>query len=263
MVFNKRLHAFSSQKKSLAFICAVPLLLATAFVYVPCPVCHGVGTISSYGMEHITLVDSPVIVSMPQPQKIYCGSWLEYRVEVIITLQNHGDQDVAGFVMLQLTDPISGYSSELCGVAIFASAGKISPQQVTTPIQMPVSESFAKPIVLASVPEDITTCKECNGAGKVVLNAWFLSKKRFELNDKRFSFGERFPDVPHEESKEDWIWVPSLDINYKPILDDSGFPILEQVEDFGGTWVIALDDYGNPILDGNSQIILIYVLFWT
>jgi len=251
------------QKKILAFLGFVPLLLATAWIPASCPACHGTGTISSYGMEYITLLGEPNIVSSPQPQKIYCGSWLVYHRDIILTLQNNGDKDVSGFIILQMIDPVSNYTSAPQTVAVFVSAGQIAPQQVHAVLEMPTDESYALPILLASIPDDNHTCEECNGTGKVMLNNWMLSKKRWELSNKRISFGERPPDIPYEEDREGWIWVPMLDLNDKLILGDDGFPIYVQIEDLGGAWIIAIDDNGEPILDPNGTPIQIFISHWS
>ena len=262
MTLNLGKRRLSIQKKIFAFFGIIPLLLTTAYFPITCPACNGTGIISDYGMEYITLLGEPSIISSPPPQKLYCGSWLKYRMEILLTLQNHGSQDVSGFIMLQLVDPISGHQSDSKNAAVFASAGLIEQQQVSVELEMPVGESFALPTILASVPDDHHTCKECNGTGKVALNAFFLSKKRWELDNTNISFGARPPDSVDHPDKEDWMWIPQLDFYNKPVMDDNGFPIYVQVEEFDGSWVQALNDDGTPMLDGNGQSFLIYLMNW-
>ena len=265
MALNLGKHKFTLQKKAVAFFGIVPLLLVTAWIPVPCPACHGSGAISSHGMAYVTLAEPPVVTTSGAPQKIYCDSWLLYKTGIILTLQNDGDQDASGFVVLRWTDPVSGYLSETQTVAISASAGKITQQRVSVVLTMPEAESSGTlPKVLVTIPDDRHPCDECNGSGKVMLNTWLSSKKRWELSNSQVVLGENTIDVPHEEDLEDWLWIPILDENDKPILDGNGFPLREYVEDHGGIWQDAVDENGNPMLDGNGNQIKIYIMnsFW-
>jgi len=157
-----------------------------------------------------------------------------------------------------MVDPISEYKSDVRSVAIYVGAGLVSRQQVHVSFDIPTEESKSTPTIIANIPSDDCTCKECNGTGKVKLNAWALFKKRGELSNKQISSEERLPDFPYEEDRN-WIWVPMLDLNDKPILGDDGFPIMIQIEDLGGSWVLALDDDGSPILDANGTPIQIFI----
>src|SRR5512137_2304011 len=96
------------QKKHLAFFTIVPLLLTTALLKVPCPVCEGKGTVSNTGMNNVRVIDVASTI-----QDIYvmdtCLNYRIYEVDVTVTLQNDSSkQGARGFVRLVLIDNTRG-----------------------------------------------------------------------------------------------------------------------------------------------------------
>ena len=78
---------FKLQKKHLAFFTIVPLLLTTAVIRVPCPVCEGKGTVSNTGMNTVRVIDVASTI-----KDVYvmdtCLNYRIYNVDVKVTLQN-------------------------------------------------------------------------------------------------------------------------------------------------------------------------------
>src|SRR5450759_58186 len=95
---------FKVQKKYLAFGVIVPMLLATAFIKVPCPVCKGTGNISSTGMENVTIVSESF--TLKTTGDVHgCVEYRAYVYDVVLTLKNASiDKDAVGYVMLGLVD---------------------------------------------------------------------------------------------------------------------------------------------------------------
>ena len=82
---------FRAKKKYLAFFTVVPLLLITAVVKVPCPICGGTGVISNTGMSQVRIIN---IASTVQDIHVMegCLNYRIYNVEVKVTLQNDSPQ---------------------------------------------------------------------------------------------------------------------------------------------------------------------------
>jgi len=207
MVFNVEKSRFAVQKKLLAFFGVVPLLLATAWVPATCPACHGSGKISNHGMEGVTIVEQPAI-RKTVAWSIVCGSWLMYQMELLLTLQNDGDQDAYGFVEMYMTDYVSEYKSDTQSVAVAVSAGSVAKQIVTVSFTIPREDSKSVlPGIVANVLDDSCTCSECDGTGNVTVNSWFFSKKRWGLHNTRTLVWEQLAEAPPFEDLEDWFWV--------------------------------------------------------
>jgi len=207
MVLNVEKSRFAMQKKLLAFFGVVPLLLATAWVPTTCPACHGSGVISNHGMEKVTLIEPPSIRKIVS-WNIVCGSWLLYQMELLLTVQNDGDMDAYGFVEMYMTDHVSEYKSDTQNAAVAVSAGSVAMQIVTVAFTIPREDSKSVlPGVVANVLDDYCTCNECKGEGKVMLNSWFFSKKRWELHSTKTLVWEHLWEPPPFEDLEDWMWV--------------------------------------------------------
>lgn len=210
MTLNLGKSKFSLHKKALVFLGIVPILLVTAWVPATCPACHGSGEISNYGMAGVTLVERPS-VRKSFSWNIVCGSYLMYQMEIVLTLQNDGDQDAYGFVELYMTDPISNYQSDVSIVAVSVSAGNVAQIIVAPTFTIPREYSKSQlPIVEAKVQSDYCPCKECNGTGKVALNSWGLSKKRWGLHSTKTLVWEHAAEAPPFLDLEGWgfvIWI--------------------------------------------------------
>ena len=94
------------QKKYLAFFTLIPLLAATAIIKVPCPVCEGSGVISSTGMSGV------IVTSVQSAEQgtflVGCDAYRAYQYDVVLMLQNEGEQDAGGWVALILINTETG-----------------------------------------------------------------------------------------------------------------------------------------------------------
>ncbi len=164
---------FKLPKKYVAFFVTVPLLLATAFIQVKCPVCGGDGTVSSsYHMENVRL-DDVKTVELGIMREV-CTMFLLYNYNITLSVTNEGEEEAAGWVEMILVDSTKGQplASEYTVLTI---AGKTS-QDVTynvyfkTGLDEPPlkTDAYAK-ILLGDVPD-----KSCDGSGHVSLNNWVV-----------------------------------------------------------------------------------------
>lgn len=162
------------QKKVLAFFGIIPLLLATAIVQVPCPICNGSGVVSSTGMSEVVVIGEPTF-ALRTTWMVTCNTYRVYQMDVTLTLQNNGTQDGNGFVSLDLLDVASGKVLDAQNVIASVAAGKITQQTVVaTFIVAAVDDPQQAVHILAKVRDGNVTCKACEGKGKVTANAWPL-----------------------------------------------------------------------------------------
>jgi hypothetical protein len=165
---------FKLQKKFLAFFGIVPLLLATAFIQVPCPVCGGTGVVSSTGMAEVTLLNDPTFV-LRTTWMVTCNTYRVYQMDVTLDLQNDGKEDANGFVSLFLIDVASGKTLDAENVIVTVSAGNIAEQTVlATFIVAAVDDPQQAVHIVAKVRDGNVACQACGGTGKVALNTWPL-----------------------------------------------------------------------------------------
>jgi hypothetical protein len=180
------------QKKYIAFFTVVPLLLTTALVRVPCPVCHGTGTISNTGMGQVELFGiTSNIKSMYVVEG--CFNYRIYEVDVTVTLQNNGDdQDAKGFVRLALIDDKQG--KMLDDQIVVAEVPMLTRIETTysvvflTLIDDPLGARVDARVLSGEVPDQV-----CGGSGSVSLNSWpfynitldrLVAVQRMEVNFK-------------------------------------------------------------------------------
>jgi hypothetical protein len=165
---------FKFQKKFMAFFGIVPLLLMTALVRVPCPVCGGSGSISSTGMADVTLVSDPTFV-LRTTWLVTCNTYRVYQMDVTLDLQNTGTDNANGFVSLDLIDVSSGKVLDAENVIVSVDAEQMAEQTVVaTFIVAAVDDPQQAVHVVAIVRDGNVPCKACGGTGKVALNSWPL-----------------------------------------------------------------------------------------
>ncbi len=155
--------------KFLAFFSIMPLLLATALIRVPCPICGGSGSVSSTGMEGVRI--SKIESSTQSTSLQACANYRLYNMEITMTLFNSGTRDADGFIDLYLLNYSTGtiLDNEFT-VEIIPAETEITD---TFNSYFKVEVDTTGPVtVTAAVEKSGVACKACNGAGKVALNAW-------------------------------------------------------------------------------------------
>jgi hypothetical protein len=159
------------QKKHVAFFAVVPLLLSTALIQVPCPVCDGTGLISNTGMGQVELLDVQSTL-----KNVYlvegCFNFRVYEADVAITAQNHNpDVDAHGFVQVVLVDAVRGRVLDdqivVVDVPALTSIESLHSIVFLTLIDDPVATIIQAAALKGEVPDEI-----CKGTGKVSLNSY-------------------------------------------------------------------------------------------
>ena len=170
MVLFKR---FRLQKKYVAFLTVVPLLISTALINVTCPVCQGEGSVlSTPGMEKVELtrIESEEIEVLRDA----CGMYLLYHYEITMVFRNNGFEDATGYVKLVLIDFTEGkpldkqytvldFPAETAidvAYNVWFRAGLNEPQKT----------EVAAEVLTGDIPDET-----CNGTGTVPINTWFIA----------------------------------------------------------------------------------------
>ena len=164
---------FRIQKKHLAFFTVVPLLLATALVRVPCPVCNGTGSISNTGMDQVRVMN--VTSSLKDTYLLEgCLNYRIYNFNVTVTLQNDSpDRNAKGFVILVLVDKDKSRKlDEQLVVGEVPARSSIETSYTVSFLTM-VDDPIGA-AVDAGVLKGAVTDQVCGGTGKVALNSWPL-----------------------------------------------------------------------------------------
>ena len=162
-------HNFNVQKKYLAFGIIVPLLLATAFIKVPCPVCHGTGDISNTGMKDVTIVSDSFGLKTPV-DVVGCVNYRLFVCDVVMTLQNSSqDIDAVGYVLLGLVDSKTSMLLALQPYVI------VAPKNTEYTLSFTISftttlESSRDVIVTGKILDTPIPCPVCGGTGRLSLN---------------------------------------------------------------------------------------------
>lgn len=163
------------QKKYIGFFTVVPLLLLTAIIKVPCPVCNGTGEISNTGMSNVSVVS---IQDTLQSEVSFdnCLSYRVYTYNVVLTLKNTSlDVNAMGYVELGIVDnttfKLLGVQSEVAVVPASQQVQNFFTVTYWLASELPASTSMVANIDLSNSP-----CVVCDGTGKVSLNQWLLAK---------------------------------------------------------------------------------------
>ena len=163
---------FNLQKKVLAFFGIVPLLLATALIQVPCPVCGGTGSVSSTGMNEVAIVGEPTF-AVKSTWLVTCNTYRVYQMDVTLDMQNSGPDDANGFVSLFLIDVASGKTLDAENVIVTAKSETETVQTVLATFGVAVVDDPQQAVhILAKVRDGNVPCAACDGTGKVALNEW-------------------------------------------------------------------------------------------
>lgn len=208
---------FRLQKKYFAFFTIVPLLLVTAVVKVPCPVCDGTGDISSTGMGQVTILKTDSsLVSVGDVQG--CLNYRVYVYNVVVTLQNAGIVDGAGYVRVGLID----YTTSRVLATQYNQVYVPAKTQASNAFQSVFTVALDSPtttLVQAETVLTSTECKACSGTGKVALNNLLFARglKKSILESQRVAVSAYTPqiinpgDMPEElvgqEGNTDWWYI--------------------------------------------------------
>ncbi|MCL2150309.1 MAG: hypothetical protein FWH51_05250 [Dehalococcoidia bacterium] len=175
MTVNNIGNKFILQKKHVAFFTIVPLLVATAFVKVPCPTCHGNGVVSSTGMEEVyvtRLVSTEVGIFL-----VGCDTYRVYQYDITLTLDNYADHDAGGYINLVLIDYFTSQLLDTKFTVAEIPAG--TSVEHTCAIYFMTSSTIDHPNrteIQTEVLRSNTACRTCAGTGKVALNTLALSQ---------------------------------------------------------------------------------------
>jgi hypothetical protein len=167
------------QKKYIAFFTVVPLLLTTAMIKVPCPVCEGKGTVSNTGMDMVRVIN---VASTVQDMYIMdtCLNYRIYEVDVTVTLQNDNHRHGArGFLRLALIDETLGKMlDDQIVVADVPAESRVETSYSVyflTLIDDPVSSRVGAGVLTGEVPDQV-----CGGTGRIPLNSWLFYNATLE-----------------------------------------------------------------------------------
>jgi hypothetical protein len=162
-------HKFKLQKKYLAFGIIVPVLLATAFINVPCPVCQGTGEISTTGMKDVTIVSYTFSLKTSK-DIVGCVSYRLFVYDVVMTLKNVSpDIDAQGYILMGLVDAKTSL--------LLASQPRVvvvpKDTQYTLAFSITFTTSLESSTDTTLTGKTIDTpikCPVCGGTGKLALN---------------------------------------------------------------------------------------------
>ena len=166
-------HIFKLQKKHIAFFTLVPLLLTTALLKVPCPVCGGTGKVSNTGMSTVRVVDVKSTI-----KDVYimdtCLNYRVYNVDVTVTLQNDSSQrDANGFIILVLIDETRGQrlDDQIVTATVPAQSRIETSYSIVflTLLDDPMGARVDAGVLTGEVNDQV-----CGGTGKVSINSWPL-----------------------------------------------------------------------------------------
>ena len=188
MTINIKKFHFQLQKKYIAFFTLVPLMLATAFIKVPCPICGGTGKITATGMAFVsvqkidsTLVDSHTVQG--------CLNYIAYDYYIVLTVQNASQtQDANGYVQMGLVDYTTSKLLAVNYVTLYAPKGTVSSTGFTVNFTIGLNSPTTTQVQALPIESSIK-CQACGGTGKVPLNdvLMLISQKAKYTNVQQIS----------------------------------------------------------------------------
>ena len=196
------------QKKYVAFFTVVPLLLLTAFIKKPCPVCNGTGEISTTGMGQVEILN--VDASLKSIGVIEgCVNFIAYNYSVTLTLQNSGKLvDASGYVKLGLLDYTTSKTLATQYVLVSVPADMVLTTTFDATFMVGVDAPKTNTQVRADVILNNAPCEACNGTGRVALNQLPLlnaMKKAYAAKQLVSTAPVPPPRVITGETPEEWI----------------------------------------------------------
>lgn len=176
-----KLNKFKFQKKFFAFFTVVPILVASAVVQTPCPVCKATGDIYTNNMRWVSVAG--IKATTGGVYLAFCSVYRIYPTDITVTLVNHSEEDASGYVNMVLVDYKSGKILSHQYVVANVPAGKqveaVYNVSFQTNVDDPLTVKVDARVVSGEVP-----CKACDGTGKVALNSapYFSAMKNSMLN---------------------------------------------------------------------------------
>jgi hypothetical protein len=197
---------FKFQKKYFAFFTIVPLLLITALIRVPCPVCDGTGSISGTGMDQVSIVKTDSsLISVGQVEG--CLNYRIYRYNVVLDMLNGGAINANGYVKVALYDTVTSkvMSTQYYSVLVLANTSSTNAFQAVFTVAL---DSPTTTAVRAEVVKSAVKCKTCSGTGKIAINYLPLAQalKKSILENQQIATSPYFA-VPVQEAN-----MPEIDI---------------------------------------------------
>ncbi len=181
----------------LAFFTITPLLLVTALIRVPCPVCGGSGTVSNLpGMEGVRVLESSF--KLLEREKDACGVYTVWRYALTLRLLNEGDVPAKGWLkasLLDTTKPAGNNEVDAQYLAVDMPPQAVFTSEYSvvfgTGLDEPGKTDVKVEPLLGEVPD-----VACGGSGRVALNALpFVSSVRTHLQEIARAESEYHPPV--------------------------------------------------------------------
>jgi len=160
---------FKAQKKYIAFFTIVPMLIVTALIQMPCPVCEGTGSISNTGMGEVRITN--IKEEITGVYTVSCLATRVYITDIALTMQNDGAVDGNGYVSMVLIDYKKGRVLDNQLVQVNVPSNMQVDAFYTIFFQVSIDDP--KTIqVNAKVLSDDVPDEACDGKGGVALNSW-------------------------------------------------------------------------------------------
>jgi hypothetical protein len=180
-------------RKVLIFFIITLLLLVTALIRLPCPVCHGSGVINDTPGSENVRIDSLSYVEETRAIDA-CGVYKVYTYSVAVELTNEGKEDVSGWIKLLLLDT----SREESRQTVDTQYARMEVPALTN-VRLSYAIVFGtgldeanKAVVTAEVINGDVPDLTCEGRGYVSLNTWLfvdqLKENFFEKTRVESSF---------------------------------------------------------------------------
>jgi hypothetical protein len=159
---------FKMQKKFFAFFTVVPLLVASALIKVPCPVCEATGEVATSDMRWVSITD--IQATSGGVYLAFCGVYRIYPTDITIELMNNGEEDASGYLLLSIVDYTKGQMLDGQYVMVNVPAGKQISAIYNIFFQTNVDDPTTVKVNAKVVAGEIV-CKACGGEKKVSLNS--------------------------------------------------------------------------------------------
>jgi len=164
---------YSFQKKYVAFLAIVPLLVVTTLVKVDCPICDGHGLVNSTpSMEKVQIIES-------EGKELYvtrtaCGPFIVYQYDVMVSLLNEGSDEAEGWLRMIHKDMLKDKVLDTQYVAVSIPGETLLDMTYTVwfgaGYEAPGRTEVCVEVIVGEVPDLV-----CNGTGKIPLNTLFLT----------------------------------------------------------------------------------------